>query len=193
METGGSLISSQDKPCFFCHWSAITCTISLALAVIRACDVIWSLKIAAMWDATLCGLVVIIRHFEVTLCLKSTRLHGVTSQEIILIQRQWKARVSHKFLRIICKLWTTKISFLATQKIIFSPTSSDMPRYASFLSSGYPSIEEKWPKRKTRTYFYLVPKLRTQGAGPPSLHTPLLRYVLRSIVTGVYLFIYLFI
>jgi len=133
VEPGGSLLSSQAKPCFFCHWSAITCTISLALATFRACDVIWSLKIAAMWDATLCGLVVITRHFEVTLCLKSTRLHGVTSQEIILIQRLWKARVSHEFLCIICKLWTTKIKFLATQKILFSPPPSDMPRHASVL------------------------------------------------------------
>lgn len=119
MEPGGSLLSSQDKPCFFCHWSAITCTVSLALAVIRACDVIWFLKIAAVWDATLCCLVVITRHFEVTLCLKPTRLHGVTSQEIVLIQRQWKARASHEFLCIIYKLWTTKINLLAMQKILY--------------------------------------------------------------------------
>jgi hypothetical protein len=38
-----------------------------------------------MWDVTLCRVAVITRHCAVTLCLKSTRLHGVTSQKIVVL------------------------------------------------------------------------------------------------------------
>jgi hypothetical protein len=47
--------------------------------------VISSLKNAVIWDVTLCTLVGIVLHFEATCCLKTTRLHGVMSQKIVIL------------------------------------------------------------------------------------------------------------